>query len=238
MILYVSGIANDISFQHIICLMQDFSHPELIHRTFSCPLWDLRNFLQIKTIASFDSMDQHQRTILEMTVSNFEKFVQPLLPSFSQGILHSDINVQNIVREQDEGEQCTFGIIDFGDCIQNCHLFELAIAVHGFLTHVSFADKDQAVDATAPLVAGYMHAFRLSSDELGCLYYAVLARMCVTAVATEMNRQADPTNSYLSEVVVQSWRAAEVFYKHPKQELDELWTDAIKKPKDYYSLHN
>lgn len=218
--------------------MQDFSHAELMHRTFSCPLWDLRKFSQIKTIASFSSMDEYQRTILETTVSNFEKFVQPLLPSFSQGILHSDVNVQNIVREQNERDGYTYGIIDFGDCIQNCHLFELAIAIHGYLTHTSVVDKDQAVYATAPLVAGYVHAFPLSRDELECLYYAVLARMCVTAVATEMNRQADPTNDYLGNLVRQSWRAAEVFYKHPKQKVDKIWTDAIKKPKHYYSVHN
>jgi Ser/Thr protein kinase RdoA (MazF antagonist) len=177
-------------------------------------------------------MNQHQRIILETTVSNFEKFVQPLLPSFSQGILHNDINVKNIV--QNEEEQCTFGIIDFSDCIHNCHLFELAIAVHGYVTHTSIADMDQAVYATAPLVAGYMRAFPLSSDELDCLYYTVLARTCVIAVATEKNRQDDPTNGYLSELVRQSWRAAEVFYKHPKQEMDKIWIDAIKKPKDYF----
>ena len=223
----------------ILHIIQDFSHPELMHRTFSCPLWDLRNFSQIKkTTASFSSMDQHQRTILEATVSNFEKFVQPLLPSFSQGVLHSDINIQNIVWENNNDEQCTFGIIDFGDCMLNCHLFELAIAIHGFLSHASFAEKDQAVYATAPLVAGYMHTFPLSGAELECLYYVVLARMCVTAVATELNCQADPTNSYLRELVRQSWRAAEVFYKHPKQEVDKIWTDAIRKPRDYYSLHN
>lgn len=218
--------------------MQDFSHPELMHRTFSCPLWDLRNFSQIKTIASFSSMDQRQKTILETTLANFETFIQPLLPSFSQGILHSDIDVQNIVREyNNEGEQCTLGIIDFGDCMQNCHLFELAIAVHGFLSHASFADEDRAVYTTAPLVAGYMHTFPLSNAEVGCLYYAVLARMCVTAVATEMNRRADPTNSYLSDLVRQSWRAAEMFYEHSKEEVDKMWTDAIRKPRDYYSLH-
>lgn len=222
--------------------MQDFSHPKLMHRTFSCPLWDLRNFLQIKSTASLNSgMSEHQRTILETTVSNFEKFVQPLLPSFSQGILHSDINIHNIVIERNElGGQCTFGIIDFSDCIQNCHLFELAIAVHGYLTHTSIIDKDlsQAVHATAPLVAGYMHTFPLSSDELGCLYYAVLARMCVAAVATEMNLQAEPTSGYLGDLIRRSWRAAEVFYKHPKQEMDKIWTDAIKNPKHYYLLHN
>ena len=167
-------------------------------------------------------------------MSNFEKFVQPLLSSFSQGILHNDINVQNIVREQNDGEQCTFGIIDFSDCMLSCHIFELAIAIHGFLSCASIAETDRAVYSTAPLVAGYMHAFPLSSAELGCLYYVVLARMCVTAVATELNHQADPSNSYLGEIVRRSWRAAEMFYKHPKQEIDKLWTDAIKKPKDYY----
>ena len=206
-----------------------------MHRTFSCPLWDLKNFLQIKTIASFNGMNQIQRAILEITASNFEKFVQPVLHSFSQGILHYDINVKNIVREQNEGEKCTFAIIDFGDCIHNCHLFELAIAIHGYVIHTSIADKDQAVYATAPLVAGYMHAFPLSGDELDCLYYTVLARMCVTAVATEMNRQDDPTNGHLCELVRQSWRAAEAFCKHPKQEMDKIWIDAIKKPKDYHT---
>lgn len=203
-----------------------------MNRTFSCPLWDLRNFTQIKTIVSSRVIkDEYRRTILETTVFNFEKFVQPLLSSSSEGVLHSDINLQNIIRVQNNREQCTLGIIDFSDCIVNYHIFELAIAVHSLLSHGDqlTAGMKKGVYSTAPLVAGYMNAFPLSRAELGCLYYVVLARMCVVAVAAEMNLESDPTNSYLRELVRQSWRAAELFYKHPKEEVDKLWTDAIKK---------
>ena len=173
-------------------------------------------------------MSTHQRSILETTVSNFEEFVQPLLSSFSQGIIHNDITVQNIVQKRDDRNCSAFGIIDFGDCVRNCHLFELGIAIHGFLSR-SDLELDRALHATAPLVAGYTHAFPLSSEELGCLYYVVLARMCVAAVATELNFQADPQNRYLGDIVRQSWRAAEVFFKYPKEHLDKLWMDAVKK---------
>lgn len=109
--------------------------------------------------------------------------------------------------------------------MHNCHIFELATLIHGFLSH---GDLKQEIQATSPLVAGYNCAFPLSSEELGCLYYVVLARMCVAAVATELNLQADPGNGYLQEVIQQSWRAAQVFFKHPKQKLDKLWADAIR----------
>ena len=211
-------------------LLQDFSHPALEHRTFACPLWDLRNFLQIKAHLGSLSMDSHQRDVVETTVSNFEKYVQPLLSSFSQGALHGDISVQNIV-VQKKGDEEKFGIIDFGDCMHNCHLFELATAIHGFLTR---GNIEHDIHVTAPLVAGYTCTFPLSSDELGCLYYAVLARMCVAAVATEMNLQADPSNGYLRDIVQQSWRAAQVFFNHPKPELDKLWIRAINKEAKYH----
>lgn len=178
-------------------------------------------------------MDQHRKIILESTVSNFESHVLPLLPSFSHGILHNDISFHNIVKGPTEQ---TFGVIDFGDSMHNCHLFELATAIHGFLstqqdscTVGHDAYHSTAVYATAPLVAGYVQAFPLSDKELGCLYYAVLARMCVAAVVTELNFQADPGNSYLEHLVHRFWRAAEMFYKCPKRALDKVWSDEIKK---------
>ena len=179
--------------------------------------------MQIKTLLGSLSLDNQQRNIIETTISNFEKFVQPLLASFSQGILHGDIGLQNVV--QNRGSRTAYGIIDFGDCMHNCHIFELATLIHGFLSR---GDLKQEIRATSPLVGGYNCAFPLSSEELGCLYYIVLARMCVAAVATELNLQVDPGNGYLREVVQRSWTAAQVLFKHPKQKVDKLWTDAIR----------
>lgn len=154
-------------------------------------------------------------------MSNFEENLQPLLPSFSLGMLHNDISPQNIVKIKDG-----LGIIDFGDCMHNCHLFELAITIHGFLSHCNTGkDTEQALLMTAPLVAGYTHTFPLSGEELGCLYYAVLARMCVGAIATELNLQVDPENAYLHAIVQQSWRGAELFFSHSKHEMDQLWSN-------------
>ena len=173
-------------------------------------------------------MDNQQRNIIDTTMSNFGKFVQPLISSFSQGILHGDIGPQNIVQKR--GDSTAYGVIDFGDCMRNCHLFELATMIHGFLSN---GNLKQEIQSTSPLVVGYTYAFPLSNEELGCLYYVVLARMCVAAVATELNLQTDPGNGYLREVVQQSWRAAQVFFSHPKEKLDELWTDAIKEAANY-----
>ena len=180
--------------------------------------------MQIKPLSLTLKLNYLQRNILESTLSNFEKFVQPLLPTFSMGILHSDITVQNIVHTSDG-----FGIIDFGDCVRSCHLFELAVAIHGFISRKDIKDMDEMVRLTAPLVAGYFRAFPLSNEELDCLYYAVLARMCVAAVATEMNARVDPNHSYLVDLVQQSWRGAEEFFRHSKEDLDQLWKDALEK---------
>lgn len=191
--------------------------------------------MQIKDLAvSSSMMDPHHKMILENTLSNFESHMLPLLSSFSQGILHNDISVHNIVKRR--GDEA-FGVIDFGDSMHNYHLFELATAIHGLLSvqqdkpSEDDTDHSEAVYGTAPLVAGYNQAFPLSESELGCLYYAVLARMCVAAVASELNLQADPRNSYLKSIMHRSWRAAEMVYKCSKQALDQVWLEEIRKTK-------
>lgn len=190
-------------------------------REFCDPVWDLKNFLHLrKYLPSIE--DPHRRKMADTIIKDFETHVQPKLTSLKCGIIHMDINKMNIiVRMQEGGEYKVAGIIDFGDCARTCCIFELAEVLSKLLSN----SKDPICVIGPMLCAGYLEAFHLSREELGCLYYIILARLCLGAVMTSIQFQREPWNSYVGSLASPSWQFAEELLKTPKEDVDQMWAE-------------
>ena len=89
-------------------------------------------------------------------------------------------------------------------------------------------ENENPLQLSCPMLSGYLQAFPMSEEELDCLYYCVLARLCQSAVVGEHKFKQEPWNTYLLTTPAKAWRVMEVIFATTKDEVDRLWTHAIK----------
>ena len=155
-----------------------------------------------------------------MVFQHFQENVSPRMSSLRQGIIHGDTNGLNIVVAKQNGSYKPSGIIDFGDCVHSCYVFELAI-----MLAYAMVENENPLQLSCPMLSGYLQAFPMSEEELDCLYYCVLARLCQSAVIGEHKFQQEPWNTYLLTTPAKAWHVMGEILAIPKSEVDEMWTD-------------
>ena len=192
---------------------QDFTHPAIDGRVYD---WDIVHFLSIRD--NFGVLgDADKKHLAEAVYTEVENKLVPRLRYLKHSTIHGDCNEQNILVDPSTGRVC--GIVDFGDCVRTCCVFELAILLAYCLLLV---DTD-GIQKVAPVVAGYLSVFPLDQDELDVLYYAVLARLCKSVVTGYLTFLQDPSNSYVLTTQKAGWTTIETLLRAPKHEVDEVW---------------
>ena len=206
---------------------QEFSHPSIDSREFLD--WDLMHFPTLRKYLPTVT-EPNKKKMFEAVLDGFQKHVVPRIPDLAQGTIHGDVNGLNIVVKKDNGQGYIHsGMIDFGDCVHTCYVFEL-----GIMLGYAMIEKKNPIPLVGPMLCGYLHAFPMSEVELDCLYYVVLARLCQSAVLGEYQYTLEPWNTYLLTTPVHAWRVIKEMLETPKEEVDRIWAEAIgKKPEDF-----
>ena len=178
--------------------LKDFSHPAA-HRDF---YWDIKNASRVidQYAGSIESPDDRK------TVDYFLRlFVDNVLPNMhvlDESVIHNDANDYNlIVAYPSPGAAREFGIIDFGDMVYSCRLFELAIAAA-----YAVLDKPDPLVAAAQVVGGYNSVMALSDTELRLLFPIICIRLASSVCIAARQRKAEPDNTYLGISEQQAWR--------------------------------
>lgn len=216
----------------VFLLFQDnFSSKALAAR--KNPDWDLMHFLGMrKYLQELD--DSTQMSNGEKIFKAFEEHVNPKIPSFKKGIIHGDMNGLNIVLKMpcsSEYAKChVAGFIDFNDCVKTCVVFELGISLAYIMQeNLHPVHCSNAVEFVGPLISAYNRVLPLSTEELDCLYYLVLARCCQTALNGIRSYKVEPWNSYLLTTPKKSWVLVDELLNIPKGEVDSIWKNSINK---------
>ena len=127
--------------------------------------------------------DPKRRRILEAAFHLYASCAVPALPHLPHSLIHGDVNDENVLVRHG----CVSGLLDFGDCLYNPTICELAIALA-----YSMLDQEHPLAAGREVVAGY-HAKRpLSEGELGILFPLVCGRLSVTVTVAAARRRIDP----------------------------------------------
>ena len=211
--------------------MQGFSHPAIDQREFLN--WDLKHFLHVRKFLG-GVVSPERRKLAENVLKAFTNYVKPRLGHFKQGTIHGDANELNILYKVEGEGSCTIsGVIDIGDTISTCYIFELAILLAHTMKHRLHKQQrrtelQHCIESVSPLISGYLKEFSLAEDELDCLYYSVAARLCqMGLVCTNALRQdPDTYTSYLMEDTEENWKALERLWALPKTEVDAIWLKA------------
>ena len=157
----------------------------------------------------------------ESVCAEVEHNLVPRFKSLRHSTIHGDCNEQNLLVDPNASVVC--GIVDFGDCLQTCRVFELAILV-AYCTLLVTADP---IGMVAPVIAGYLDVFPLEQGELDVLYYAVLARLCKSVVTGYLTHLQDPSNSYVLTTQMAGWATIGTLLRVPKHEVDKVWFEDV-----------
>ncbi len=154
-----------------------------------------------------------RRAMVERLLDRFRRDVEPALAGLRRSIVHNDANDHNVLVDYGDTGSRLAGFIDFGDLVETCTVCDLAIALA-----YAMMDKPDPAAAAAHVVAGYHAALPLGDDELRWLLPLVRTRLAVSVTNSALQREAEPSNEYLTVSEDGAWRLLEQL----EQEHDRL----------------
>ena len=173
---------------------EEFAHPAA-RRVF---YWDLARAPDTiaKCIDHVASVEQ--RRVVEALSARFQQHVVPQISHLRTSVIHNDANDHNVVVSQDASS--VIGIIDFGDIVESCTVFNLAVGVA-----YAILDKPDAIEAAARVVGGYHDAFPLDDTEIELLYDLISMRLCLSVSNSAYQHAQNPENDYLTISEQSAW---------------------------------
>ncbi len=175
-----------------------FSHPAL-KRTH---LWDLRHAASVVTEHVSSITDASCRALVERFLARVREHIERALPALRTSVIHHDGNDYNILVTGIETGGKVTGLLDFGDLIDSCTVFEPAICVA-----YAILGKPDPVSAAAQVIGGYHATFALTEEELALLYDLVALRLCTSAALAAYRKMRFPEQTYLTVSEAPVWAA-------------------------------
>ncbi|KAI4467235.1 hypothetical protein MML48_2g00006765 [Holotrichia oblita] len=196
-------------------VMKKFYHPVYeSHKT----LWMLNSVPELKKFL-FAVEDSEKRSFLEDIIVEFEKKVLTKVDQLEKGMIHGDINEQNIIVEKIGGEWQFKSILDFGDSQYSCYLFELAIA----MTYAILLKKN--VDVGGHVIRGYEKVRKLPEEEFNLLKICIEARICQSLTMGVYTSSLDPGNAYVLTTSKPGWKVLREMRSMTNEELFQKWRE-------------
>ncbi len=176
--------------------LETFSHPAMRRHL----RWDLK---QARWMAGelWRFADPDERGLIERVLERFERIVRPRLPELRTTVIHGDWNDYNVlVSLPAAADREVIGAIDFGDMLQSCTVFDVAIAAS-----YAMLGKPDPVAAAADVVGGYHAEWPLTPLEVELLFDLVRTRLALSVTMARGQRELMPDNDYLSVSESQAW---------------------------------
>jgi 4-aminobutyrate aminotransferase-like enzyme/Ser/Thr protein kinase RdoA (MazF antagonist) len=164
------------------------------HRTHR---WDLARAGQHRSKTGLIE-DTKRRRMVEEAFLLWSAGAEQFLKELPHSIIHGDLNDENL-RIMDGR---LHGVLDFGDCLFNPTICELAIALAYLLL-----EQDQALAMGADIVCGYHEIRPLSVRELEVLFPLICGRLAASVVISAERRQIDPDRAAWFATEERAWRA-------------------------------
>ena len=159
--------------------------------------WDLSRSLEHRSkVTLIDSTEQ--RRILDQAFLLFAANALPWLEKLPHGLIHGDLNDENVL----VSEERVCGLLDFGDCLDNPLVSDLAIALSYVLL-----DEPDPLEAGAEIIGAYHRERSLTAPELEVVFPLICCRLAVSLVTAAGRRQIDSTRSAWFVTEKRSWRA-------------------------------
>lgn len=136
--------------------------------------------------------DPEKRRWVAYFILQFEQEIVPRQRHLRKACIHNDANDYNVLVN---GNRIS-GLIDFGDAVYSCLIFNLAVTCT-----YAMLGQDDPLKAAALVVKGYHQQYPLTEEELSLLYYAIAGRLClsVTRSAYQAAQASDNAHHFVTE---------------------------------------
>lgn len=223
---HTSELLRDIGYKmgRLDSLLQDFTHPAM-HRELH---WDMKQGLAVTGRVIGFIADPDQRALAERARQQFAEQVSPHLAELRQSVIHNDGNTHNLLVEN----QRVSGIIDFGDAVYTCTVFEVAVAAT-----YAMLDKPAPLAVAAQVVAGYQAAYPLTELELDLLPSLMGMRLCTSVCLSAWQKTLEPDNAYLTVSEAPAWAALATWLAIPLELAQSIFHLAARGAETRHTTH-
>lgn len=151
--------------------------------------WDIAQGLWVKK--HIDLFSKDQKSIIQYFLQAFES-IQASYNACRKGVVHNDVNDNNIIVSNNLLEPKIAAIIDFGDAVFTPVINDLAITcAYAAMGHVD------PLEALIPVVRGYHTSFSIEEKELELMYVLIAMRLVISVTKSAINKSKEPDNHYL-----------------------------------------
>ncbi len=184
--------------------LADFAHPAAAREM----KWDLARAAWVKEYIHCIE-DDARRKLIERLLHRYETEVVPQLSSLRRSVIHNDANDYNVlVNAAKTQPRAVISVIDFGDMLLTCTVFEVAIAAA-----YALLDKPDPLASAAQVIAGYHQAYPLEEAEIALLFDLICSRLMVSVVNSAQRKQLHPDDPYITISERPAWDAIEALTK-------------------------
>lgn len=198
--------------------LTDYSNKTIEERT---SLWALENVMAVEKY--LDELNNAEREIMvKQVLEDFQNNVLNKWDSFTQAIIHDDLNEQNlIVKKVDDSDYDLAAILDFNDVVHSIRIFDIGI----FCAYCMLNDNCSIkfIDMPKFILKGYTSNIEVSEEELAILPIIVKARLCQSLVMGNHFYKLDPTNDYILETSKTGWPVLSQLHKIKNEDLVKHW---------------
>uniref|UniRef100_G3P2X9 Hydroxylysine kinase n=1 Tax=Gasterosteus aculeatus aculeatus TaxID=481459 RepID=G3P2X9_GASAC len=186
-------------------------------------MWSLSNIPLIDDYLSVMDGDPLQK-VIKAVVKQYKSLVAPRIVSLRKGIIHGDINDQNIiVTPSANGRHEVSGVLDFSLLMIDCYVFEVAVTIAYMMM-----ENPSPLDVGGAVLAGWESVMVLSEEEKDSLFLLVLGRLCQSLVYGRYNVTKYPDNKeYLLTTAKSGTLLLTKLWEMGKKNVERKWfTDA------------
>jgi len=190
--------------------LRDFSHP----RDGRLLLWDMANFHRMPELLKAVTDTQH-RALAELIWAEYHEVLVPQLNDLERQVVHGDFSPFNVLVDPMDPRYVT-GVIDFGDTVRTCVVFDLAVCMANLL---GIRPSDPWRLSIA-FLAGYHAEHAIGADELPLVREAAIGRLALRPLVTQWRAGKDvKRHSYLMSHSRQDWARLALALAVPAEEV-------------------
>ncbi|XP_066253630.1 hydroxylysine kinase [Euwallacea similis] len=194
-------------------VLQKFDHPAF-HKYMQWCLGsapDILNYIH--------AVEEPRQTLVKKTISEFKSRVSSIEDELTKGIIHGDINEQNLIIDANNEKLFVKALIDFGDTHYCCYLYELALA----MTYMIFLTND--IDSGGYVLGGYFSFRTITENEFQLLKICVMTRFCQSLVLGAFANLREPENKYVLTTARKGWNLLEELMAKPEDYVLNRWKE-------------
>lgn len=165
--------------------------------------------------------DPSRQSLVKCVLDEFKACLAPHRDELKEQIIHGDLNEQNIIVRDIDGEPKIVGIIDFGDVNKAPRIFELAMLCCYMTLNTTLIEPTVIPKY---VINGYQSVRTISSLEMKVLPICVMARLAQSLVLGVYSYLKDPHNDYVLSSSINGWNVLEKMSQIGSRNLEKLWT--------------